>query len=110
MKTTETKKTGAPPPQTHMLPPVVTGQMDIDPDVNAADMGVNAGPADDDAECCIACDVPFEDGDLVYWCSDDTGHLHEECCGPERESYVNADGNPLKDGEPIPKPFAWRAG
>jgi len=66
--------------------------------------------SDDDAECCVACDVPFEEGDLVYWCSDDTGHLHEDCCGPEREAYVNADGSPLEDGEPIPKPFAWRAG
>lgn len=65
---------------------------------------------DDEEELCTACDVPFEDGDLVYWNSDDTGHLHADCCGPERESYVNADGAPLKDGEPIPAPFAWRAG
>jgi hypothetical protein len=73
-----------------------------------SDIPAQAG--EDEAELCIACDVPFEDGDLVYWCSDDTGHLHEDCCGPEREAYVNADGSPLKDGEPIPKPFAWRAG
>lgn len=64
----------------------------------------------EDTECCVACDVQFEDGDLVYWSSDDTGHLHEDCCGPEREAYVNADGSPLQDGEPIPKPFEWRAG
>lgn len=66
--------------------------------------------SDDEAELCTACDVPFEDGDMVYWNSDDTGHLHAGCCGPERECYVNADGEPLKDGEPIPAPFAWRAG
>lgn len=30
------------------LPPVVTGQMEIDPDVTAADLGVNAEPEDDD--------------------------------------------------------------
>lgn len=66
--------------------------------------------SDGEEELCTACDVPFEDGDLVYWNSDDTGHLHADCCGPERESYVNADGAPLKDGEPIPAPFAWRAG
>lgn len=65
--------------------------------------------SDDEPELCIACDMPFEDGDMVYWCSDDTGHLHAECCGPERESYVNEGGEPLKDGEPIPEPFAWRA-
>lgn len=59
-------------------------------------------------ECCIACDVPLEVGDLVYWSSDDTGHLHAECCGPERESYVNADGAPLKHDEPIPAPFNWK--
>lgn len=66
--------------------------------------------SDDEEELCTACDVPFEDGDMVYWNSDDTGHLHADCCGPERESYVNADGAPLKDGEPIPEPFAWRPG
>lgn len=65
---------------------------------------------DDDAECCIVCEEPLEDGDMVYWENNDTGHIHAACCGPERESYVNADGEPLKDGEPIPAPFAWRAG
>lgn len=66
-------------------------------------------PAAEDQELCVACDIPFEDGDMVYWCSDDTGHIHADCCGPERESYVNPDGSPLKDDEPIPQPFAWRA-
>lgn len=64
---------------------------------------------DDEAEACEACGVAFKDGDMVYWRSDDSGYIHAECCGPERESYVNADGEPLKDGEPIPQPFAWRA-
>lgn len=63
---------------------------------------------DDEVETCEACNIPFKDGDMVYWRSDDSGHIHADCCGPERESYVNADGEPLKDGEPIPKPFAWR--
>ncbi|WP_426229327.1 hypothetical protein [Pararhizobium sp. DWP3-4] len=66
--------------------------------------------SEDEAELCSACDMPFEDGDMVYWNSDDTGHLHAGCCGPGRESYVNADGEPLKDGELIPAPFVWRAG
>lgn len=37
-----------PAPVTQVLPPAVTGQMEIDPDVTAADMGVNAEPAEDD--------------------------------------------------------------
>lgn len=69
------------------------------------------GPIDvgEDEERCTVCDVPFEDGGLVYWDASDAGHLHAECCGPERESYVNADGSPLADGEPIPEPFHWKA-
>ncbi|MBB3944671.1 hypothetical protein GGQ73_000596 [Rhizobium skierniewicense] len=63
----------------------------------------------EEPECCVACDVPLEVGDLVYWCSsDDSGHLHADCCGPDRESYVHPDGSPLKDDEPIPAPFAWK--
>jgi hypothetical protein len=37
-----------PSPQPNVLPPVVTGQMEIGPDVTAADMGVNTEPAEDD--------------------------------------------------------------
>jgi hypothetical protein len=59
-------------------------------------------------ECCIACDEPLEEGDLVYWDANDTGHLHAHCCGPERSSYVNENGEPLKDNEPIPAPFVWK--
>lgn len=32
-------------PADKVLPPAVTGQMEIDPDVTAADMGINADPA-----------------------------------------------------------------
>jgi hypothetical protein len=59
-------------------------------------------------ECCIACDVPLEEGDLVYWDASDTGHLHAHCCGPDRSSYVNENGEPLKEDEPIPTPFTWK--
>jgi hypothetical protein len=34
-----------------VLPPAVTGQMEIDPDVTAADLGANAEPKDDDNAC-----------------------------------------------------------
>lgn len=62
---------------------------------------------DDDDSKCIACDVQFKAGDLVY--SEVSGGLiHAACCGPERESYVGVEGEPLKDGEPIPKPWEWR--
>lgn len=57
-------------------------------------------------ESCIACDVPLIDGELVY--SDASGgFIHAACCGPEREGYTNADGEPLKDGEPTPAPWKW---
>lgn len=62
----------------------------------------------EDADCCIACDAPLVEGDLVYWDVSDTGYLHADCCGPERESYVNEDGEPLKDGDPIPQPFPYK--
>lgn len=58
-------------------------------------------PSHDEPDRCIACDVPFAAGDLVL--SEASGGLiHAACCGPERESYVNADGDPLSDDEPIP--------
>lgn len=62
----------------------------------------------EDVEICEACGEPFEDGDMVYWSADDTGHLHADCCGPERESFVGPDGAPLKGDESIPEPFAYR--
>jgi hypothetical protein len=40
--------TGRPSPVTNVLPPVVTGQREIEPDVTSADLGVNAEPADDE--------------------------------------------------------------
>lgn len=61
----------------------------------------------EDADCCIACESPLVAGDLVYWDVSDTGYLHAGCCGPERESYVNEHGEPLKDGDPIPQPFPY---
>lgn len=38
----------APAPAPNVLPPVVTGQMEIEPDVTAADLGVNAEPPEPD--------------------------------------------------------------
>tara|TARA_R110002012_G_scaffold315261_2_gene528926 strand:- start:12001 stop:12615 length:615 start_codon:yes stop_codon:yes gene_type:complete len=44
----KTDTPSTPAPESHVLPPVVTGQMEIGPDVTAADMGVNTEPAEDD--------------------------------------------------------------
>ena len=58
-------------------------------------------------EPCIACDLPIKPGD-PYYPDVSGGNLHAECAGPERESFTGADGEPLKDGEPIPKPSIWQ--
>lgn len=54
-----------------------------------------------ETERCIACDEPLRTGEMVL--PDYSGGLiHVSCCGPERESYVGEDGEPLAPGEPIP--------
>lgn len=60
----------------------------------------------DKRECCIACDEPLKDGDR-YYPDADGGSIHADCCG-ERESYTNADGDPLGPNDPIPEPLVWR--
>lgn len=61
---------------------------------------------DDDTETCIACDIAFKDGDMVL--NDESGGaLHTACCGPERESYVNGNGEPLGPDDPIPEGYRW---
>ena len=53
-------------------------------------------------ERCIACGVPLVPGETVL--SDaEGGIIHTACCGPEREAYTGADGEPLKPGQPIPR-------
>lgn len=65
----------------------------------------------DAPECeeCIACGERLEDGDPVYFATDETGHICAACCGPERESYTNPDGTPLRDDQEIPKPFKYQS-
>lgn len=60
-----------------------------------------------EAEACFACRVAFRPGDRFY--PDVSGGLlHADCCGPERESYVNGDGDPLGPDDPIPAPQIWK--
>ncbi len=58
------------------------------------------------SEACIACDVPFADGD-EYLLDVSGGAIHFTCCGPEPEGFVN-----LETGETLaapPKPSIWAA-
>ncbi|MBW8815560.1 MAG: hypothetical protein JF588_19235 [Caulobacterales bacterium] len=70
----------------------------------------NASPArtDDDAECCMACEEPFKEGDR-YYLDVSGGSLHAACAGPEREGYVKdvGTGDPLGPDDPIPEPLIW---
>lgn len=72
--------------------------------------GADASAAliDDDAEICQACGKALNDGDLVYSDLSGGGEFHAACLGPERENFVGEDGEPLKEGEPIPEPYMFR--
>ena len=63
-------------------------------------------PADPDDLACGICALGFVQGDPCLT-DVDLGPVHAACCGPERESYVGPDGEPLKDGQPIPTPWIW---
>lgn len=56
---------------------------------------------------CIACGKAVIDGNLFYEDMNE-GPMHAECCGPERESFVGPDGEPLKPGDPIAAPCVYR--
>ena len=73
------------------------------PSVKVADL---ADTDEDDGLRCLACAKPFVQGD-AYYADVSGGFLHADCCGPELESYVGADGEPLQDGEPIPEPLIF---
>lgn len=62
----------------------------------------------DDGLRCIACLKHFQEGD-AYYADESGGFIHADCCGPEREGYVNADGEPLGPSDPIPEPSIWEA-
>lgn len=64
----------------------------------------------DDTETCIACAIPFKEGEMVL---DDMsgGSIHVACCGPERQGYVKDldSGDPLGPDDPIPTGYTWSA-
>lgn len=66
------------------------------------------GTRHDGQERCIACLRPFADGER-YLGDASGGFIHAGCCGPERESYTNADGEPLGPDDPIPAGAIWSA-
>lgn len=70
-----------------------------------------ATPEDDvagDGLRCIACSSPFAEGD-AYFADNSGGFIHAACCGPERESYCDENGDPLGPNDPIPEPAIWIA-
>ncbi|MCJ2128340.1 hypothetical protein [Methylobacterium sp. E-045] len=88
-------------------------------DLSAALSNLREGRASDDlsysgapmppdgVEGCVYCGQPFHKGDLVLN-EVEGGRGHITCMGPERDSYVDANGEPLKDGEPIPTGYPWK--
>lgn len=62
---------------------------------------------DEDESRCIACDEPMKAGDF-YHLDASGGEIHAACCGPEPEAYHDANGDPLKPGDPLPVALVWR--
>lgn len=67
----------------------------------------NVKEPEDTDDACVACDEKFVAGDLVYDDIENGGSMHAACVGTDRESFANADGTPLAEGDPIPKPYRW---
>lgn len=60
----------------------------------------------DEDVTCEACDEKLKDDDLVLR-SVDGGLLHRDCCGPEREGFVDANDEPLAPDAPLPTGWRW---
>lgn len=79
----------APPRRPNALPPAVTGQTEIEPDVTPADLGANAEP-EDDGDACPACGGagrmgPLFPGGLSTICGN--------CTDPSPRSTVRKEGD-----------------
>ena len=62
---------------------------------------------EDGTHRCFACGKIFTVGEAVYEDVNE-GTMHAACCGPEPESFVDAEGEPLKCGDPIPNPHPYQ--
>lgn len=64
-------------------------------------------PTEDDGEACGICGKAFKAGDRCLT-DVDLGSVHADCCGPEREGYVDLTTlEPLRPDQPIPEPWLW---
>lgn len=61
---------------------------------------------DGTAVTCFGCGQAMKDGE-PYYEDVNEGAMHAACCGPEPESFVDAKGEPLKAGDPIPAPGTY---
>lgn len=88
-------------PAQAVLPPVVTGQMEIDPDVTAADLGANAEPAP-----MAVCERCHGNGEIVTdW--DRYRHPHPDDKGDEAVAECpDCGGEGIIDVAPSPAPRA----
>jgi hypothetical protein len=85
---------------------IMSGERGICATVGTESFFLQAVNPADRPPACIACNIAFVDDDLVH--TDESGcFIHASCCGPERESYVKAGGEPLGPEDPIPTPFRW---
>lgn len=64
--------------------------------------------AGEDGDACGICNLALVEGDRCLT-DVDLGPVHAACSGQERESYVGPDGEPLKEGDPLPTPWIWGA-
>lgn len=63
---------------------------------------------DPKAERCVPCASVLHEGDSVYYEHGEGGHIHSWCAGDDAKSFVDEDEMPLKDGDPLPEPFAYK--
>lgn len=63
----------------------------------------------DNDDTCIICGIAPVDGDMVYHELGEGGFIHAACCTSTIESFTDENCNPLKEGAPIPAPFAYES-
>lgn len=74
--------------------------------INALPDLIRTARVDREADGCLACGQIFREGEFVLFDASG-GLIHTACCGPEREAFVNAGGEPLGPEDPIPTGWPW---